>query len=75
MTIIETILDPRLVETLIELGIGADEITPDSELRADLDIDSAELVEVVSSTLGEAPDGKALKEVRTVAQLSEFLCR
>jgi acyl carrier protein len=75
MTTVETIIDPRLIDTLLELGIEADEITPDSELRADLDIDSAELVEIVSSILGDAPDGKALKEVRTVAQLSEFLCR
>jgi acyl carrier protein len=66
-------IEPRLTTTLLELGIEPEEITPDAQLRADLDIDSAELVEIVASILGEAPDGKALKDVRTVAALSEFV--
>lgn len=73
MSTTETPIHPELVETLTELGLEPGEILPDAELRADLDIDSAELVEVTSSILGEAPDGKALKDVRTVGELSEFL--
>jgi acyl carrier protein len=75
MTTTASIIEPRLVATLVELGIERREIAAEAELRADLDIDSAELVEVVSSILGEAPDGKALKDVRTVGELSAFLCR
>jgi hypothetical protein len=75
MTTANAVIDARLVDTLIALGIESDEITPDSMLRADLDIDSAELVEIVATIRGGAPDGKALKPVRTVAQLSEFLTR
>ncbi|MER6301137.1 phosphopantetheine-binding protein [Kitasatospora sp. NPDC004669] len=64
----------RLKAVLVELGIEAEEIVPEAQLRADLDIDSAELVETVASLVGgQAPDGKALKNVRTVAQLVEFL--
>jgi acyl carrier protein len=74
MTTVQAPIDLRLYDILLGLDIEPDEITRDSELRADLDIDSAELVEIVSSILGEAPDGKALKDVRTVVQLSEFLC-
>ena len=73
MTTVDTTIDPRLVQTLVELGLEPGEILPQAELRADLDIDSAELVEVTCSILGEAPDGKALKDVCTVGQLSEFL--
>ncbi len=66
----------RLLTVLVELGIDAEEVTPGARLRADLDIDSAELVEIVASLAGgQAPDGKALKDVRTVAQLVEFLER
>lgn len=75
MSTIQTTIDTRLIAALLELGIEADEIAPDAELRADLDIDSAELVEIVSSILGQGTDGKALKDVRTVGDLSEFLCR
>ncbi|MDQ8705983.1 phosphopantetheine-binding protein [Streptomyces sp. LHD-70] len=64
----------RLLAAFAELGIEEAEITPDTQLRADLDIDSAELVEIVASLAGgKAPDGKALKDVRTVAQLTGFL--
>lgn len=66
----------RLLDVFTELGIGASEATPEAHLRADLDIDSAELVEIVASLAGgRAPDGKALKDVRTVAQLVDFLAR
>lgn len=66
-------IEIQLIDALQALDIARDEITPDSELRADLDIDSAELVEIVALIAGRAPDGKALKPVRTVAQLVEFL--
>lgn len=65
----------RLVSALVELGIDSTDITPDTELRAGLDIDSAELVELVASVAGHAPDGKALKNVRTVGGLAAFLAR
>jgi len=68
-------IESRLMTALLELGVEADEVTPDTELRAGLDIDSAELVEIVASVVAEAPDGKALKEVRTVGQLTQFLGR
>jgi acyl carrier protein len=68
-----TTTHPRLVEALLDLGLEPDEIVASAQLRSDLDIDSAELVEVVSSILGEAPDGKALKGVRTVGELAAFL--
>lgn len=77
MTITETRFDMEQVNTvvnaLVALGVEAIDITPDTELRADLDVDSAELVEVVASIAGSAPDGKALKHVRTVGQLVDFV--
>jgi acyl carrier protein len=73
--ITQTAIDTRLVDTLLELGVESDEIQPNAQLRGDLDVDSAELVEIVASIQGAAPDGKALKEVCTVGELSEFLCR
>lgn len=64
----------KVVETLVNLGIERADIHPEAQLRADLDIDSAELVEVVVSIAGgSTSDGKALKGVRTVAQLQQFL--
>lgn len=66
-------VDPRLIDALLELGIEAEVLGPDTQLRSDLDIDSAELVEIVTSISGEGPDGKALKHVDTVGELADFL--
>jgi acyl carrier protein len=68
-----TTVHRALVEALVALEIQPDEIQPDTALRADLDVDSAELVELVASIRGQAPDGKALKGVRTVSELQAFL--
>ncbi|MEW9532357.1 acyl carrier protein [Microbispora sp. NPDC049125] len=71
-----TTVQEQVYAALTELGIEAAELSPGTQLRADLDIDSAELVEIVAALAGgRAPDGKALKEVRTIAQLVEFLER
>jgi len=69
----QTTVHPTLVEALGTLDIAPGEIQPATLLRADLDIDSAELVELVASIAGQAPDGKALKTVRTIAELQAFL--
>jgi acyl carrier protein len=64
----------NLRDGLLDLGIDPNLITPDAELRADLDIDSAELVELVAAlSEDQAPDGKALKNLRTIAELAHFL--
>lgn len=58
---------------LVELGIEPAEITPDAQLRADLGVDSAELVEIATRLAPDKVDGKALKGVRTVADLVTLL--
>ena len=64
----------RLNEVLAELDIPNDDISPDTELRGDLDIDSAELVEIVAAVAADrAPDGKQLSAVGTIGQLVELL--
>lgn len=63
----------NVVQAIENLGVDGIEITPATVLREDLDIDSAELVELVTDIAGSAPDGKALKHVRTVAELISFL--
>lgn len=65
----------RLVEVLIDLGLSREQITPEAGLRTDLEVDSAELVEVVAKVAPEGVDGKALKSVRTLADLAQFLDR
>ncbi|NNG38507.1 hypothetical protein HJ588_04355 [Flexivirga sp. ID2601S] len=62
-----------VIEAMRDMGIDGVDITPDTHLREDLDVDSAELVELVTDVAGQAPDGKALKHVRTVAELVTFL--
>ncbi|MCA1587220.1 MAG: phosphopantetheine-binding protein [Chloroflexi bacterium] len=64
----------RLNEVLAEFEITDDDIAPDTELRADLDIDSAELVEIVAAVaVDQAPEGKQLSAVATVGQLVQLL--
>jgi acyl carrier protein len=64
----------RLNEVLAEFEITDDDISPDTELRADLDIDSAELVEIVAAVaVDQAPEGKQLSAVATVGQLVQLL--
>jgi acyl carrier protein len=63
----------RLRTVLVDLGVGAQNITPDAALRADLEIDSAELVEIVTLLAPRRVDGKALKAVHTIADLVTFL--
>lgn len=76
MTLTAVSVRQRLLDAFEELGIETVGITGETQLRADLDIDSAELVEIVATLAdGRAPDGKALKAVRTVADLVAFLER
>lgn len=64
----------RLNEVLAEFEITDDDISPDTELRADLDIDSAELVEIVAAVaVDQAPAGKQLSAVATIGQLVQLL--
>jgi acyl carrier protein len=63
----------RLVgEALCQAGVAEDEIRPDAALKADLGVDSAELVEVLAilrrRTNASIP-AQAIKEVRTVEEL------
>lgn len=65
-----------LREALIELGIPAERLTPDVRLKADLEVDSTELVEIVASAVqgsGLRIDGKALAGIDTLGRLAEFL--
>jgi acyl carrier protein len=65
-------------EALVDLGIPEDEVVPEAELRADLDVDSTELVEVVAeinAKVGTRLNSKALKGVRTVGDLTEVVER
>jgi acyl carrier protein len=78
MSLAPDVLTDAVTGALVELGIEPEEITPDAQLRSDLDIDSAELVEVVIGLTGgwaNRPDGKALKTVRTVSDLVAYLGR
>jgi hypothetical protein len=64
----------RLNEVLAEFEIAGEDVALDAELRADLDIDSAELVEIVAAVaVGEVPTGKQLSVVATVQQLVALL--
>ena len=64
----------RLHEVLIEFDIPTEDISPDTELRAGLEIDSAELVEIVAAVAADrAPEGKQLSKVSTIGQLVELL--
>ncbi|MEU5346142.1 hypothetical protein AB0H18_35805 [Streptomyces sp. NPDC020766] len=61
-------------DVLVEVGLEPSEITNGAALRADLGVDSAELVEIVTELApGSKVDGKALKSVVTVADLVVFL--
>ena len=65
-------------EALVELDIPREEVAPEAELRADLDVDSTELVEVlasINSKNGTRLDSKALKGVCTVGQLVDCVDR
>jgi acyl carrier protein len=63
----------RLVsEALCQAGVAEEEIRPDAALKADLGVDSAELVEVLAILRRRANasiPAKAIKEVRTVEEL------
>lgn len=73
MTATTTSTYDRLQTVLVELGLEPYEINPGAELRADLDVDSAELVEIVTRLAPVKVDGKSLKSVRTIADLVTFL--
>ncbi|MDI3384821.1 hypothetical protein QIS99_01095 [Streptomyces sp. B-S-A8] len=61
-------------DVLVEVGLEPSEITSGAALRADLGVDSAELVEIVTELApGSKVDGKVLKSVVTVADLVVFL--
>jgi len=69
-----TAIYARLNEVLAEFDIPNDDISLDTELRGDLDIDSAELVEIVAAVAADqAPEGKQLSAVSTIGQLVELL--
>jgi acyl carrier protein len=63
----------RLVgEALCQAGVAEDEIRPDAALKADLGVDSAELVEVLAilrRRSNASIPARAIKEVRTVGEL------
>jgi acyl carrier protein len=63
----------RLVgEALCQAGVAEDEIRPDAALKADLGVDSAELVEVLAilrRRSNASIPSRAIKEVRTVEEL------
>lgn len=63
----------RLSDVLVELGVEPDEIRPEANLRTELEVDSAELVEIVAQVAPTTVDGKALKSVRTLTDLTRFL--
>jgi acyl carrier protein len=64
----------RIDEVLTEFEITEAEVPLEAQLRADLDIDSAELVEIVAAVVdGDVPDGKQLSAVATVRELVELL--
>jgi acyl carrier protein len=64
----------QLLAVLDDFEIEHDGVTDETLLRADLDIDSAELVEIVAAVVGHrTPDGKALKDVQTIGALVAFL--
>lgn len=59
--------------TIADLGVPEHEVTPNADLRNDLDIDSTEIVELVASInakLGTRLDGSLLKGVRSVDGLT-----
>ncbi|MGW5677890.1 acyl carrier protein [Streptomyces sp. NPDC003860] len=61
-------------DALVEVGLEPSEINDGAVLRADLGVDSAELVEIVAKLApGSKVDGKVLKSVTTVADLVVFL--
>lgn len=61
-------------DVLVEVGLEPSEISSGAALRADLGVDSAELVEIVTQLApGSKADGKVLKSVVTVADLVAFL--
>jgi ribosome-associated toxin RatA of RatAB toxin-antitoxin module/acyl carrier protein len=59
----------QLHAVLVEVGIDSHDIRPDAALREDLDVDSAELVEIVAKLVPGDVDGKAFKDITTVADL------
>ncbi|MFF7737520.1 phosphopantetheine-binding protein [Streptomyces sp. NPDC007984] len=64
----------QVYDVLLEVGLEPSEITSEAALRADLGVDSAELVEIVTRLApGSKVDGKVLKSVVTVADLVVFL--
>ncbi|MFI0409346.1 acyl carrier protein [Actinomadura sp. 3N508] len=72
MTVPKTAYD-RLLEVLVEVGLEPSEISSEAVLRADLGVDSAELVEIATKLAPGKADGKALKSVVTVADLADFV--
>ncbi|WP_067474289.1 SRPBCC family protein [Dietzia timorensis] len=65
----------KVYDALVELGVEPGSITREAQLRYDLDIDSAELVEVVTEIAPGKVDGKLLRSIDTVGDLSVFLDR
>lgn len=64
----------HLYQVLKDFEIEYDGLSSATLLRDDLDIDSAELVEIVATVYGgRIPDGKALKYVTTIGELIAFL--
>lgn len=63
----------RVTDVLVELGVEPEEIRPEANLRTELEVDSAELVEIVAQVAPTTVDGKALKSVRTIDDLTRFL--
>lgn len=64
----------HLYQVLEDFEIEHDALTSATLLRDDLDIDSAELVEIVATVHGgRIADGRALKHVTTIGELIAFL--
>lgn len=65
-----------VLAVLHSFDINTNDVTDDSRLEEDLDVDSTLLIAVVAEILGQNhPDGKSLKQVRTVGDLVAFLAR
>ncbi|GAB3213433.1 SRPBCC family protein [Marinactinospora thermotolerans] len=66
----------KVHRALVALDIDAAKIRPETDLKAELDIDSTELVEIAASVTagsGRRVDGKTLKGARTVSDLVRLL--
>jgi len=63
-------------DVLIQLGVPTDEITPEAALFNDLNVDSTEMIELISvieHKIETSIDEKLLKNVKTVAELVTFV--